>query len=139
MERFSRREFFQKAPLIVPSLAEILNQRPEFAQLFYAQGSIGNNSRETNIRWLIDTGAAISILPPSIASEIGIESRGTTRIVGVGGYNLDVQYCRVPEVKADGWQTKHNVTMAMTELPNLGERTGILGMDFLPRPDCLRR
>jgi len=90
--------------------------------------------------FLIDTGAQITQIDPSLASELRLKIRGTAGIVGVGVYTREVSLVEMNELEA-GSSTAEGVLAAVQNLSQLQAADqhirGVLGENFLRKFDVL--
>lgn len=86
--------------------------------------------------WVLDTGAAMSVIGKEFARDLGLELQGNLKGVGAGG-NVDVEFATIPSYSLHG-VTFDRQTVAVINLAELNRLlglpiTGILGYDFLSR------
>jgi hypothetical protein len=89
--------------------------------------------------FLVDTGAQVMTIEPSLASELGIKIRGRTGVGGVATYKRTA-YTYVGLIKAGDHSVSNAVAVIqeMTHLKTVDSRIrGILGADFLAHFDLL--
>ena len=90
--------------------------------------------------FLIDTGAQITQIDPSLASELRLKIRGTAGVVGVGVYAREVSLVEMNELEA-GSSTADGVLAAVQNLSQLlavdPHIRGVLGENFLRNFDVL--
>jgi hypothetical protein len=86
--------------------------------------------------WIIDTGAAMSVIDKAFADEMGLDMQGNLKGVGAGG-TVDVSFAVLPpyELKGIRFKEQNVAVIDMSELiRRLGiDVVGILGFDFLSR------
>ncbi len=86
--------------------------------------------------WILDTGAALSVISEEFAGELGLEMQGSIKGMGAGG-TVDVSLTTLPPFSLKGIQfAEQNV--AVIDMKDLNrmldvEVAGILGYDFLSR------
>lgn len=90
--------------------------------------------------FLVDTGAQVTQIDPSLASELHLESHGTVGMVGVGEYTRGVPLVELHEFQV-GSHAVGGVLAAVTNLKQIQAADrhirGIVGEDFLRRFDVL--
>ncbi len=86
--------------------------------------------------WIIDTGAAMSVIDEAFADELGLDKEGNLKGVGAGG-TVDLSFAVLPpyELKGISFGEQKVAVLDMAELiRRLGiDIAGILGFDFLSR------
>jgi hypothetical protein len=100
---------------------------------FKRQGNLiivdGTINQTVPVRFILDTGAEISIIPLSVAPRLGINPRSAIFITmtGIGG-SVEVPLVEVESLSIGGAEVRNlEVTLNNTPLPD----TGLLGADFL--------
>jgi len=90
--------------------------------------------------FLLDTGAQITQIDPSLASELHLERQGTAGLVGVGAFSREVSLVELNELKAGS----HGVQRVLAAVQNLNQLQtadqdirGVLGENFLRNFDVL--
>jgi len=86
---------------------------------------------EGPLRFLVDTGATITVIERSVAQRIGLQPTRTIEAISTTGA-LDVQQAVVDELRAGNVSIVHTPVL-ITDLPalsNHGHLDGILGMSF---------
>lgn len=86
--------------------------------------------------WILDTGAAMSVIGLEYAAELGLESQGDLKGAGAGG-TVDISFTTLPSFSISGIEFNEQ-TVAAIDLKELNrmldvEAAGILGFDFLSR------
>jgi hypothetical protein len=86
--------------------------------------------------WILDTGAAMSVISEVYAGELGLELQGDLKGLGAGG-TVDIKFATMPPFSIRGI-TFDEQTVAVINLKELNrmlsvEIVGILGFDFLSR------
>lgn len=86
--------------------------------------------------WVLDTGAAMSIITTDFADELGLEVEGNLKGVGAAG-TVDVKFARLPPYQVSGISFRGQ-TVGVIDMSELLRRLGIdvpgiLGFDFLSR------
>jgi outer membrane lipoprotein-sorting protein len=86
--------------------------------------------------WVLDTGAAISVITTDFADELGLELEGDMKGVGAAG-TVNVQFAELPPYQVSGISFKGQ-TVGVIDMSELMRRLGIdvpgiLGYDFLSR------
>jgi hypothetical protein len=86
--------------------------------------------------WVLDTGAAISVITEDFANELGLELEGDLKGVGAAG-TVDVQFAELPPYRLRGISFEGQ-TVGVIDMSELMRRIGIdvpgiLGYDFLSR------
>lgn len=87
-------------------------------------------------QWVLDTGAAASVVDSTYAAELGLETSGTFKAVGAGK-TVGASFVRLPAYSVDGIQFGEQ-KVASINILSLFKRSGldavgILGYDFLSR------
>jgi len=86
---------------------------------------------EGPLRFLVDTGATITVIERSVAQRIGLQPTRTIEAISTTG-TLDVQEAMVDDLRAGNVSVVHTPAL-ITDLPqfaNHGHLDGILGMSF---------
>jgi hypothetical protein len=86
--------------------------------------------------WVLDTGAAMSVITTDFADELGLELEGDLKGVGAAG-TVDVQFAELPPYQLSGISFQGQ-TVGVIDMSELMRRLGInvpgiLGYDFLSR------
>jgi hypothetical protein len=86
--------------------------------------------------WVLDTGAAMSVISNQYADELGLELQGDLKGLGAGG-TVDIKMSTLPPFNLKGIQFDEQ-TVAVIDLEELNrmidiQAVGILGFDFLSR------
>lgn len=86
--------------------------------------------------WVLDTGAALSVITEKYAAELGLEKQGDLKGMGAGG-TVDIAFTELPPFSLTGIEFDRQ-TVAVVDLSKLNrmvciEAAGILGFDFLSR------
>jgi len=86
--------------------------------------------------WILDTGAAMSVIGEQYANELGLELQGDIKGLGAGG-TVDVKLTTLPPFNLQGIQFNEQAA-AVIDIKELNrllavEIVGILGFDFLSR------
>jgi len=86
--------------------------------------------------WILDTGAAMSVLNRDFAEELGLSLEGSLAGIGAGG-TVDVTFAKLPPFRVANIQFQEQM-VAVVDLNELIRRigldmVGILGFDFLSR------
>jgi hypothetical protein len=86
--------------------------------------------------WILDTGAAMSVIAQTFADEMGLKSEGNLAGQGAGG-TVDVGFTTLPPFEVEGIRFEEQA-VAVIEMGELVRRigidvVGILGFDFLSR------
>lgn len=86
--------------------------------------------------WVLDTGAALSVISFEFADELGLEKQGNLKGLGAGG-TVDIAFTVLPSFKLQGLEFDEQ-TVAMIDMTELNRLlaipvAGILGYDFLSR------
>jgi predicted aspartyl protease len=86
--------------------------------------------------WILDTGAAVSVISKTFADELGLTPEGDMKGAGAGG-TVQIEFATLPPFTVPGIEFDEQVVAVidMTELDRLlpVEAVGILGYDFLSR------
>jgi len=88
-------------------------------------------------RWILDSGASVSVIDPAFADELGLESGGSMKGQGAG-HAVDVTFVTLPGMRVGGieFAEQQIASIEFSELLRSVyelEVTGILGYDFLSR------
>ncbi len=86
--------------------------------------------------WILDTGAAMSVISDRFAAELGLEMQGDVKGRGAGG-TVDIKLTTLPSFSLQGVEFDEQ-TVAVIDMSELNrllslEIAGILGYDFLSR------
>jgi hypothetical protein len=86
--------------------------------------------------WILDTGAAISVITDDYAKELGLELQGNLKGLGAGG-TVDIAFTTLPPFSLKGIEFNEQ-TVGVIDLKELNRMldiqvVGILGFDFLSR------
>ncbi|MGH7926815.1 MAG: TIGR02281 family clan AA aspartic protease [Candidatus Binatia bacterium] len=91
----------------------------------------GNINSHSSVRFIVDTGASITIIPASMASRLGLDPKGSPSIEirGVGGA-IDGRLVEIDSLKVGGAEARSfDVVVIDDDLRG----AGLLGADFLSR------
>lgn len=111
-------------------------------RLFFVEGSVTIGGEEISLTWLVDTGAAISVLPYSITKRLR-EMPDSFYLSSLA----DDSVVRTPSLKVDNMQADGFGRSKTAMIVGLKTKTnndswediGILGNDFLPDTLCLTK
>lgn len=95
--------------------------------------------RETGLTWIIDTGSTITVIPEQVAIDCGLQVKGYMRILGITNTAQDVPFGNLKQVWGNGFSLQYNIDALVWNTDHIGERIGILGLNFLGNPSCLKR